>query len=107
MMETTLYEAPDFKGILRLKENKSSSHSAYLQYVEVEKDGSEKVVYESRELYTEYVEGEADILDAVSEFYNSDKTKAWLAKVKIEDDLRMLNNYERIIQGLLDFCLGL
>ena len=68
MMETTLYEAPDFKGILRLKKNKSSSGSGYLQYVEVGKDGSEKVVYESRELYTEYCEGTADILCAVEEF---------------------------------------
>lgn len=106
MMGITLYEAPGFRGILRLKKNKSSSHSAYLQYVEVEKDGSEKVVYESRELYTAYDEGEADILDAVAEFYNSDQTKIWLANVRIEDDLRGANNYERIIQGLLEFCLS-
>lgn len=110
-METTLCEAPNFKGILRLKENKSSSQSGYLQYVEVKKDRSgkvmsEKVVYESRELYTAYCEGTADILCAVEEFYNSDKTKAWLAKVQIEDKLRGLNNYERIIQGLLEFCLN-
>lgn len=107
MMEITLYEAPDFRGILRLKKNESSSHSGYLQYVEVEKDGSEKVLYESRELYTAYEEGTADILEAVEKFYNSDKTKTWLANVRIEDDLRGVNNYEGIIQGLLNFCLSL
>lgn len=107
MMEITLYEAPGFKGILRLKKNESNSHSGYLQYVEVEKTGSEKVVYESRELYTAYEEGTADILEAVGEFYNSDKTKIWLANVQIEDDLRGVNNYEGIIQGLLNFCLSL
>ena len=103
-METTLYETPNLKGILRIKKN--SSYSGFLQYVEVEKDGSEKVVYESSELYTDCAEGLADILCAVEEFYNSDKTKAWLTKVKIEDNLHMLNNYERIIQGLLNFCLS-
>lgn len=108
MMETTLYEAPGFRGILRLRKNESNSHSGYLQYVEVEeKDGTEKVVYESRELYTAYEEGESDILEAVKEFYDSDKTKIWLANVRIEDDLRGLNNYEGIIQGLLNFCLSL
>lgn len=107
MMETTLYKAPNFKGILRLKKNESSSHSGYLQYVEVEKDGSEKVVYESRELYTAYDEGTADILNAVKEFYNNDQTKLWLTKVQLEDDLCNVYNYERIIQGLLDFCLSL
>lgn len=107
MIETTLYKAPNFKGILRLKKNESSSHSGYLQYVEVEKDGSEKVVYESRELYTAEAEGTADILEAVKEFYNSDQTEIWLTNVRIEDDLRNLYNYERIIQGLLDFCLSL
>lgn len=108
MMETTLYEAPSFRGILRLKKNESNSHSGYLQYVEVEKkDGTEKVVYESRELYTAYEEGTADVLEAVNDFYNSDKTKIWLTNVQIEDDLRGVNNYEGIIQGLLNFCLSL
>lgn len=102
-MEATLYKAPNFEGILRLKKDESSSHSGYLQYVEVEKDGSEKVVYESRELD----EGTADILEAVKEFYNSDKTKAWLTNVQTEDDLYELYNYERIIQGLLNFCLSI
>lgn len=107
MMESILYKAPNFKGILRLKEDDSSVHSGYLQYIEVEKDGSENVVYESRELYTAYEEGTADILGAVEEFYNRDKTKRWLTNVRIEDDLRGTNNYEGIIQGLLNFCLSL
>lgn len=107
MIETTLYEAPGFRGVLRLKKNESNSHLGYLQYVEVEKDGSERVVYESRELYTAYEEGTADILEAVKEFYNSVQTKTWLANARIEDDLRGFNNYEGIIQGLLDFCLSL
>lgn len=106
MMETTLYEAPGFRGILRIKKSESRSHSGYLQYVEVEKNGTEKVVHESGQLYTDYEDGQACILEAVKDFYDSDQTKTWLANVRIEDDLRGLNNYERIIQGLLDFCLN-
>lgn len=107
MIETILYKAPSIKGILRLKEDGRSTHSGYLQYIEVKKDRSEKVMYESRELYTAYEEGTADILEAVKEFYDSDKTKKWLANVRIGDDLRGTNYYEGIIQGLLAFCLSL
>lgn len=107
MIESILYKGPNFKGILRVKESNSRSHLGYLQYVEVEKDGSEKVVYESEELYTAYEEGVADILGAVKRFYNSVPTKTWINRVQIEDDLHGSYIYEGIIQGLLNFCLSL